>query len=213
MKRFLSLCFFAIFFVPLIYAQQPNMSVYDGRKPGKPLKMAEFFKKLHYSDEFLVGVGLDNRSVFSFGNLFSACHRFGDTVSLGLGTGLVASSMLDEVHYFYTIDDVSKHYSMKLFLPLFVRVEAAPWRFGAWRPFGRLDVGGMFRLTRGHGGGFFFSPAVGSHFQASPKLNLFFALSSGWMQAAYLYDEHLGQPATKAGSSAITLMLHAGLDF
>jgi len=104
---------------------------------------------------------------------------------------------------------VSRHYAMKLYVPLFVRVKASPWRFGAWQPFGRLDVGGMV----GKGGGLFFDPAVGTNWHASAKVNLFFALSTLWMQTGYLYDEHLGQPAIEAGSSAMTLMLHAGVEF
>jgi len=185
------------------------MSVYGGRKAFGTTKMGKFLKNLRYSDEVILGVGVDRRSSFTVGDVAVAYHRFGDTVSLGLGAGLVAGRMLDNVHYFYLTDDVSRHYAMKLYVPLFVRVKASPWRFGAWQPFGRLDVGGMV----GQGGGLFFDPAVGTNWHASAKVNLFFALSTLWMQTGYLYDEHLGQPAIEAGSSAMTLMLHAGVEF
>lgn len=213
MKRILLLCAVAMLFASSVYAQEPNMSVYGGHKSVIPPKVSKFFKNLRYSDELLLGVGLDARSSFTVGDVAVAYHRFGDTVALGLGTGLLASRLLDEKHYFYATDEVSKHYSMGVLLPVFLRVKASPWRFGHWTPFGRLDAGGVIRLSEGYGGGLFFDPAVGTNYQASNKLNLFFALSTHWMQAGYLFDEHLGQPATVEGSSAITLMLHAGLDF
>ena len=188
------------------------MSVYGGKRGFGTTKVGKFLKNLRYSDELLVGVGLDSRSSFSFGDVAVAYHRFGDTVSLGVGAGLLGGRMLDNVHYFYQTDDVSRHYGMKLYVPLFVRVKASPWRFGAWRPFGRLDVGGNFQLSI-FNCQFFFDPAVGTNWHASGKVNLFFALSTLWMQTGYVYDGHLGQPAQEVGSSALTLMLHAGVDF
>lgn len=189
------------------------MSVYGGRGSFGVSKMGKFLKNLRYSDELLFGVGVDSRSSFSVGDIAVVSHRFGDSVALGLGTGLIASRMLDNEHYFALTDEVSRHYDFSLFLPLFVRVKASPWRFGAWQPFGRLDAGAMVRLGSGYGGGFFFDPAVGASWQASGKPGLFFAVSTLWMQTGFLFDEHLGQPATVVGSSALTLMLHAGLDF
>ena len=189
------------------------MSVYGGKRSFVSPKVSKFFKNLRYSDEVFVGVGLDSRSSFGVGDVFAAYHRFGDTVALGLGTGIMASRLLDGRHYFYQTDEVSDHYAFSLFVPLFVRVKASPWRFGAWRPFGRLDAGGLIRVGQGYGGGLFFAPALGTNYQATAKLNLFFALSAHWMQTGYLFDEYLGQPAQRVGSSAVTLMLHAGVDF
>ena len=213
MKRYSFLFLVAIFFASSVYAQEPNMSVYGAKKGGISPKVSKFFKNLRYSDELVLGVGLDSRSSFAVGDLIAAYHRFGDTVTLGVGTGLLASRMLDERHYYYLTDEVSNHYSFTLYLPLFMRVKVSPWRFGAWQPFGRLDFGGLVRLGEGAGGGLFFAPTLGTHYQATAKLNLFFAMSTHWMQTSYLFDEHLGQPAATVGSSAMTLMLHAGLDF
>lgn len=188
------------------------MSVYGRKSPFKNGKMMKFFKSLHYSDELMIGVGIDSRSQFSFGDEFVAYHRFGDTLAVGLGIGLQGCSKLDNEHYFHQTDEASRTYSMALFMPIFIRATVSPFRFGDWKPFARCDVGGAIRLSHGQGGGFAFAPALGTDFKVN-KLNLFFALSYQWMQTAYTYDEYLGQPAQEVSSSASALMLHAGINF
>lgn len=213
MKKLFLLTIVVIFSVSSLYAQEPNMSVYGRKHSVNSAKIAKFFKSLHYSDELMVGVGLDPRSHFSFGDLAVAYHRFGDTLSLGVGLGLQGSMLLDNMHYFYQSDEVSCNYSMALLMPIFVRAKVSPFRFGQWVPFMRLDVGGVLHFGNAFGGGFAFAPALGTNMMVNNKLNLFFALSCQWMQTSYEFDGYLGQTASIQGSSATSLMLHAGIDF
>ena len=213
MKRIFLLIMVAICFATSVYAQEPNMSVYGRKGISISPKVSKFFKNLRYSDELMLGVGLDSRSSFAVGDVATVYHRFGDTAAVGIGTGLLASRMLDNMYYFASTDDVSRHYSMQVLLPLFFRCKVSPWRFGQWHPFGRFDVGGVVRLSEGYGGGLFFAPALGTNLQTGKNLNLFFALSMHWMQAGYLFESYIGQPAEVVGSSATSLMLHAGIDF
>lgn len=213
MKKLFLLTIVAIFSVSSLYAQEPNMSVYGRKHSVNSAKIAKFFKSLHYSDELMVGLGLDPRSHFSFGDLAVAYYRFGDTLSLGVGLGLQGSMLLDNMHYFYQSDEVSRNYSMALLMPIFVRAKVSPFRFGQWAPFMRLDVGGVLHFGNSFGGGFAFAPALGTNMMVNNKLNLFFALSCQWMQTSYEFDGYLGQTSSIQGSSATSLMLHAGIDF
>ena len=213
MKKTILLTILATLVASYSYAQQPNMSVYGHKGPAKPSKVGKMLRSLRYSDEIVLGIGLDHRSRFEFGDLVTANYRFGDTLSLGLGTGLLAMSALESEHYFYSADDVSSNYALTLLLPIYVRAKVSPYRFGDWTPFARADIGVAIRLTSGYAGGFTFAPSLGTNYKASAKLNLYFALTYHWMQTAYLYDAYLGQDPERLGSSATSLLLTAGIDF